>query len=86
MPASRGQPVKPLAQALAESLDDYFLSLNGHAPRELYDMVLAEVEPVLLKATLRHTQGNQSLAAEWLGLNRATLRKKLQQHQIDPRA
>lgn len=40
----------------------------------------------LLSITLKHTGGNQSKAAEWLGLNRATLRKKLQQHKLDPNA
>lgn len=84
MPESSGPPVKPLAQALSESLEDYFRTLNGHAPRDLYELVLREVEAPLLRITLRHAEGNQSRAAEWLGLNRATLRKKLQQYDIDP--
>jgi Fis family transcriptional regulator len=73
---------KPLSHSVSESLDDYFRSLNGHSPAELYDMVLAQVEPPLLRATLRYCDNNQSRAAEILGLNRATLRKKLRLHRI----
>jgi Fis family transcriptional regulator len=45
-------------------------------------MILEQVEPPLLRATLRYCDNNQSRAAEILGLNRATLRKKLRQHRI----
>lgn len=74
--------VKPLSHSVAECLDDYFRSLNGHAPAELYEMILEQVEPPLLRATLRYCDNNQSRAAEILGLNRATLRKKLRHHRI----
>lgn len=81
-----GHDIKPLAQALTESLEDYFSTLNGTPPCELYETILREIEVPLLSITLKHTGGNQSKAAEWLGLNRATLRKKLQQHKLDPNA
>lgn len=74
---------KPLSHAVSESLDDYFRSLNGHAPTELYETILSQVEPPLLRATLRYCNHNQSRAAEMLGMNRATLRKKLRHHRID---
>lgn len=74
--------IRPLSHSVSDCLDDYFRSLNGHAPAELYDMILAQVEPPLLRATLRYCDHNQSRAAEILGLNRATLRKKLRQHRI----
>ena len=74
--------VKPLCHSVADCLDEYFRTLNGHAPRDLYDVILREVEPPLLRATLRYCDGNQSRAAELLGLNRATLRKKLSQYKI----
>lgn len=67
----------PLGKCVEYALKDYFEQLNGHSTANLYDMLLAEVEAPLLKATLEHTQGNQSRAAEILGLNRGTLRKKL---------
>lgn len=72
----------PIAHAVSDSLGDYFRALNGHAPANLYDIILAQVEPTLLKATLAYCRGNQSKAADVLGLNRATLRKKLTQYKI----
>jgi len=72
----------PLAHAVSDSLGDYFRALNGHSPANLYDVILAQVEPPLLKATLAYCRGNQSKAADVLGLNRATLRKKLTQYKI----
>jgi len=67
----------PLSECVEVALKDYFEQLDGHTTANLYDMLLAEVEAPLLKATLEHTNGNQSRAAEILGLNRGTLRKKL---------
>jgi Fis family transcriptional regulator len=78
--------IKPLSVSVSECLDDYFKSLNGHAPAELYEMILEQIEPPLLRATLRYCDNNQSRAAEVLGLNRATLRKKLRQHHIAVKA
>ena len=45
---------------------------------DLYDMYLSCVEKPLLEYVMAHTKGKQSLAAEYLGINRNTLRKKLQ--------
>ena len=67
----------PLSVCVETALKDYFEQLNGHSTANLYDMLMAEVEAPLFKATLLHTNGNQSRAAEILGLNRGTLRKKL---------
>ena len=60
-------------------LNDYFASLNGHRPARLYDMVLREVEEPLFRTVLDYSAGNQSRAAGILGINRATLRKKLRE-------
>tara|TARA_R110001606_G_scaffold346892_3_gene495958 strand:+ start:73466 stop:73753 length:288 start_codon:yes stop_codon:yes gene_type:complete len=67
----------PLSECVETALKDYFKHLDGHPAANLYEMLLAEVEAPLFKATLEHTNGNQSRAAEILGLNRGTLRKKL---------
>lgn len=67
----------PLSQCVETALKDYFKQLDGHPTAHLYDMLLKEVEIPLFKAALEHTNGNQSRAAEILGLNRGTLRKKL---------
>ncbi|HUP93168.1 MAG TPA: helix-turn-helix domain-containing protein [Solimonas sp.] len=84
MSAYRVSDIKPLSHSVSECLDDYFVALNGHAPRNLYELILDQIEPPLLKATLKYCDGNQSRAADMLGLNRATLRKKLKQHKIKP--
>lgn len=72
-----------LRACVRSALEDYFATLDGHQASGLYDMVLREIEQPLLETVLRHAQGNQTRAAEMLGLNRATLRKKLKQYGID---
>ena len=66
-----------------QSLDQYFKDLNGENPTNVYDMVVSLVEKPLLTYIMGISKGNQSKAAEILGLNRNTLRKKLKQHKID---
>lgn len=73
---------RPLRDVTAESLRRYFKDLNGHNPGELYGLVIGEVEAPLFETVMEHTQGNQSRAAEILGINRATLRKKLKQYYL----
>jgi Fis family transcriptional regulator len=68
---------RPLRNVTEEALDNYFANLNGSKPSELYSLVLQEVEAPLFKAVMNYTKGNQSKAAEMLGINRGTLRKKL---------
>lgn len=83
MPDNSPQLPKCLSAHVADSLDDYFLHLDGHTPPGgLFDMVMRQVEAPLLRKVLAYCGGNQSRAAELLGLNRATLRKKLRQHGI----
>jgi Fis family transcriptional regulator, factor for inversion stimulation protein len=67
----------PLAELLENALNGYFASIAGTEPENVYRMVLIEVEEPLLKAVMRFTRGNQSLAARILGINRGTFRKKL---------
>ena len=73
---------EPLSYYVDASLRRYFKELNGCQPNELYRLILAEVEKPLLKRVLAHCDGNNSRAADMLGINRATLRKKIQQYQI----
>ena len=68
---------KPLRKHTEEALNEYFDSLNGDRPGDLYDFVLGEVEEPLFRAVMDYTHGNQSQAAGILGINRGTLRKKL---------
>ena len=69
----------PLRNHAEQALSSYFTSLNGHRPAQLYELVLREVEEPLFKAVLDYASGNQSAAADILGINRGTLRKKLRQ-------
>lgn len=73
--------VKDLLRSHTErALHDYFANLNGHRPSRLYQLVLREVEEPLFRTVLLKAEGNQSRAAGMLGINRATLRKKLREH------
>ena len=72
-----------LATSVKSSLDQYFKDLDGQPPHALYDLVLSCIEKPLLEYTMQHAGGNQSKAAEILGLNRNTLRKKIQQYNIE---
>ncbi len=67
-----------LSDAVHQALEDYFQQMNGHRCQGLYGMVLSEVEKPLLRCVMAQCDGNQSQAAKMLGINRATLRKKLQ--------
>lgn len=71
-----------LADAIEESLEDYFIHLDGQPPHAIYDMVLGCVEKPMLEFILNKVGGNQSKAAEILGLNRNTLRKKMAQYSL----
>lgn len=64
------------------SLQAYFTDLAGSEPHGLYDMMIGAVEKPLLEAVMAQANQNQSRAAQWLGLNRNTLRKKLIQHRL----
>ena len=80
--AEEGQPTT-LAGTIERHLRDYFESHNGALPpRGLYDRVLRELERPLISLTLSATRGNQVKAAEILGLNRNTLRKKIRDLEI----
>jgi len=64
-------------------LDQYFTDLSGENSNGVYDMVIESVEKPLLLYIMNLAEGNQSKAADILGLNRNTLRKKLKQHKIE---
>ena len=73
---------KPLRKHTEEALSQYFRTLNGDRPGDLYDLVMSEVEEPLFRAVMDYTQGNQSQAAGILGINRGTLRKKLKTYSL----
>ncbi len=81
-PVMKERRKQPLCECIKTSLELYFNDLDGQHSKNLYQMVLREVEKPLFEAVLRHTRGNQTKAAETLGINRTTLRKKLERYDL----
>ncbi len=79
---SRSRSGETLEQCVLRSLDQYFADLDGSRPHALLDMVTTAVERPLLQFAMARCDGNQCAAAELLGINRNTLRKKLQQYRL----
>ena len=74
---------KPLKECVFSAMKNYYTHVEGSTPSEIYDMVLAQIEPPLLETTMEFTRGNQSKAAILLGISRGTLRKKLKKYGFD---
>jgi Fis family transcriptional regulator, factor for inversion stimulation protein len=66
--------------AVTRSLEKYFKDLEGTMPCSIYDMVISAVERPMLEVVMKQAHGNQLRASEMLGINRNTLRKKLNSH------
>ncbi len=73
---------KHIEDCVRQSLDGYFKDLHGTEPHGIYDMLVGAMEKPMLEVVMRQANHNQSKAAEWLGLNRNTLRKKLLDHDL----
>jgi Fis family transcriptional regulator len=73
---------KQIEECVRSSLEGYFRDLRGTDPDGMYDMLVKAVEKPLLEFVMDKAEQNQSRAAEWLGLNRNTLRKKLVEHKL----
>jgi Fis family transcriptional regulator len=73
---------KHIEECVRNSLEGYFKDLHGTEPDGMHDMMLRIVEKPLLEVVMEHADNNQSKAAQWLGLNRNTLRKKLVEHKL----
>lgn len=67
-----------IAECVRKSLEKYFKDLDGERPRTVYEMVLKNVERPMIEVVLHYADGNQTVAAKWLGINRNTLRKKIE--------
>jgi Fis family transcriptional regulator len=74
---------KHIEDCVRASLEQYFRDLRGAEPHSVHDMVMLTVERPMLEVVMRQAQGNQSKAAEWLGINRNTLRRKLMVHKLN---
>ena len=69
-----------IQKVVQKSLEEFFNDLGDQKPTGVYDMLILTVEKPMLEAVMLRAGGNQSHAAEMLGINRNTLRKKLLQH------
>lgn len=79
---SSSQNKKHIEECVRENLEAYFKDLRGADPHSMHEMLIGVVEKPLLEVVMKHADGNQSRAAEWLGLNRNTLRRKLLDHKL----
>jgi Fis family transcriptional regulator len=73
---------QPIRRSVQSALELYLDDLNGHKVDDLYHVVLSEVEPAILDVVMAYAEGNQSMAAEILGISRGTLRKKLRLYDL----
>jgi Fis family transcriptional regulator, factor for inversion stimulation protein len=71
-----------IGKSVEKSLDEYFLRLDGEPPHGIYDMVITHVERAMISSVMERAGGNQTQAADMLGLNRSTLRSKLTKYGI----
>lgn len=73
----------PLRQHVQITINRYLKDMGNTVPENLYQMLLAEIEPPLIEEILKRTGGNQSRAAGMLGITRNTLRTKIQRYSIE---
>ena len=85
MPPRDKKDDKPnrIQACVEKELRAYFKMLDGQPPCELHKMVVSEAEKALFRMVLKHADGNQSRCAEYLGISRGTLRKKLVEYELN---
>jgi len=72
-----------IARYVRKAVNEYFKDLDGEEPScSIFDMVMSCVEKPLIETVMHHADGNQTRAADLLGINRNTLRKKIIEHGI----
>ena len=71
-----------ISRCIRKAVDVYIHDLEGEKPLPLHEMVLRSAEIPLIEIVLKHAEGNQTFAAELLGINRNTLRNKIKQYRI----
>ncbi len=74
---------EPLSGTVRTALQLYFNNLGGQNPASIYQMVIAEVERPMFETVMQYVNGNQSRAAQVLGISRSTLRKKLKVYDLE---
>jgi Fis family transcriptional regulator len=81
-PITRERRKQPIRRSVTSAIELYLGDMNGHQVNDLYHVVMHEVEPAILSVVMEHVAGNQSQAAELLGISRGTLRKKLKEYSL----
>ena len=74
---------KCLSECVSDAMNKYFKDMDGHEPVDLHDLIMSQVEKPLIESVIENSRGNISRAAQALGLNRATLRNRMQKYDID---
>jgi len=77
VPTRRERRKQPIRRSVTSAIELYLNDMDGYEVNDLYHVVLSEVEPAILDVVMKHVEGNQTEAAEMLGVSRGTLRKKL---------
>jgi len=71
-----------LGQLVREAITEYFCNLDGTNARNIYSLVINQIERPLLETVMQHANNNQSKAAQWLGISRNTLRKLIAKYNV----
>ena len=71
-----------IADCIARNLERYFRDLDGEKPSAVYEMVLSQMEKPMLQVVMAQAKGNQTAAADILGINRNTLRRMLSKYEL----
>ncbi len=71
-----------ISDCVRRTLNRYFRDLDGEKPGPIYAMLIKDIEKPMLEVVMRQAGGNQTLAADILGINRNTLRRKLSEHDL----
>lgn len=74
---------KLLKEFVRKTVQEYFNKIDGYPIDNVYNLVIGEVEKPLIEETIAYCKGNQTKAAEMLGLSRGTLRKKMKQYNVE---
>jgi len=72
-----------LSDQVTVTLNTYFKTLADENATDVYEMVIQQVEKPMIEFVLQQTENNQTQAANILGINRNTLKKKMQKYNLD---
>ena len=83
MSSSPGNQDSCLDEVVQRVVRQYLADMGGTDPDNLHTLIVNAVESPLIRTVLEHTGGNQSRAAEILGITRTTLRNRIKRYQLD---